>query len=361
MKTIQKYMLKEFFKPFIGTIFTFSIIFCLSEIFILFNKENRSKDTLQLFIIYIFAKTPVWLSSVLPITMLLGFLFSYTTLVKSNEITAVKAGGININELFKPIIYFSVVISFLILLSNQFIFPYLNKTAMYIYKTKILSQQIENRNEYLNIVYIGHKESKYLIKKFNAKNNTLEKINIDFFDKNMTIKKQIYAEKAIWNNNKWIFQKGLIRIFDSITNNVIEEKKFDQIIINIPEKPDDFKTEYRSLDDMSITDIKRYADTLHRNSLPSNKERSQMHLKIAFPFANMIVILIGIAFTSLNLRSNKIISFALSLVVSFIYWGLVSVGIALGENRVLPPMLSAWITNIIFAIGSIYCFKYIRR
>jgi len=40
----------------------------------------------------------------------------------------------------------------------------------------------------------------------------------------------------------------------------------------------------------------------------------------------------------------------LSIFICFFYWGMFSVGKAIGENRVLPPVPAAWFANIIFGI-----------
>jgi len=45
-----------------------------------------------------------------------------------------------------------------------------------------------------------------------------------------------------------------------------------------------------------------------------------------------------------------VMGFALSIFICFLYWGMFSVGKAIGENRVLPPVPAAWFANIIFGI-----------
>ncbi|MFC1546409.1 LptF/LptG family permease [bacterium] len=361
MKILSKYMIREFIKPLAAAMCVFASLFVLSETFRIINITNKTPNAISYIPLYLLYKTPVWLIRILPMGILLAFLFSYSNLRKHNEVTAVKAGGININALFKPLIMFSFLISLIVLTGNATILPKLNEKASYFLTTKIFGQKMYLRTEYRNIIYNGREDRKYVIKRFDIKANLLEKVNIDGFDKKLNILEQIYAEKATWDGSKWIFENGIFRQFDPLKRLVIKEEAFTKKIIPIPEKPDDFRVEKKDDDDMTITEIKKYVDKLKRNSLPAHKKSAQMHLKIAFPFSNMIVILIGIAFASYNIKSNKLISFAISLVISFLYWGMLSVGISLGKNRVLPPFLAAWITNFIFIGVGTYFIRKLKR
>jgi len=42
------------------------------------------------------------------------------------------------------------------------------------------------------------------------------------------------------------------------------------------------------------------------------------------------------------------ISFAYGILTAFIYWSFYSFCLSLGYGNVLPPMLAAWIANLIF-------------
>lgn len=355
MKILTKYMLKEFIKPLITIIFVFLLLFLLSEGFRIINADTKASGAMLFLPLYLLYQTPLWLTQIIPFACLLAFLFSFSNMSRHNEITAVKAGSININVLFIPIIVLSFIISISVILANEYIIPYTNQKSNFVYKVKIRDYTISTKTSYKNIVYIGGMGRKYIIEHYDVPTSTFKKINIDTFNKHIILTEQLYAETASWENDQWTFINGVYRTFDPKTNTVLDENLFQTLTLDdLPETPDDFKTEELSIDQMNIRDINKYASRLEKNSIPAYKERSQMHLKFAFPFASFIVILIGIAFASSKLKTNKIISFAISLVISFLYWGLTSVSVALGENRIIPPFFAAWITNFLFIIVSGY-------
>ena len=81
-----------------------------------------------------------------------------------------------------------------------------------------------------------------------------------------------------------------------------------------------------------------------------------LYLKIAFPFANFIIVLFGASLSSRKTRSGPAISFGISLLICFLYFGIIKTGQALGHNGTLSPMLAAWIGNIIFGSAAVFIF-----
>jgi len=57
-------------------------------------------------------------------------------------------------------------------------------------------------------------------------------------------------------------------------------------------------------------------------------------------------------------KGGTAFGFALSLLVCFIFWGMLQTGRALGHNATLSPILAAWLPNITFgAIGAVLLYR----
>jgi lipopolysaccharide export system permease protein len=52
-------------------------------------------------------------------------------------------------------------------------------------------------------------------------------------------------------------------------------------------------------------------------------------------------------------RGGLAVGVGLGLALTFVYYGFIRVGQALGDHSVLPPALSAWTGNIFFAVCGI--------
>ncbi|MDR0676051.1 MAG: LptF/LptG family permease, partial [Elusimicrobiota bacterium] len=77
MKILIRYVIKEFLRPVLFCIVIFLILFVLSETFRLLNIENKMPNSLHYGILYLIYEIPYWITQILPIAMLIGFLFFY--------------------------------------------------------------------------------------------------------------------------------------------------------------------------------------------------------------------------------------------------------------------------------------------
>ena len=86
-----------------------------------------------------------------------------------------------------------------------------------------------------------------------------------------------------------------------------------------------------------------------------------MHDKISFPVACFVMALLGAPLFVIFGRSGTAVGFLLTMFISFLYWGIaIAVFEAFGNNGKLPPALSCWAANFIFAavgVGFVYKVK----
>ena len=75
--------------------------------------------------------------------------------------------------------------------------------------------------------------------------------------------------------------------------------------------------------------------------------------KIAFPFAGVIVVLFGVPFSSIKRKSGLGVEFGIAVAVCFLYMVFLKVSQVFGYNGDLPPLLTAWMANIIFFVLAI--------
>ena len=81
------------------------------------------------------------------------------------------------------------------------------------------------------------------------------------------------------------------------------------------------------------------------------------HHKIAFPFVSFVVILIGAPLAMRTERGGALLGIGASVAIVMLYYGLNSVFLAFGKGGHLPPMFSAWFSNLFFAAIGLYLIK----
>ena len=85
-----------------------------------------------------------------------------------------------------------------------------------------------------------------------------------------------------------------------------------------------------------------------------NEMLIQYYLKFALPFACLIFTMIGAAVSFQSHRRSSAMGMGLSIIIILTYYIIYSLGLALGINNFISPILAAWTPNIIIGMISIY-------
>ena len=99
---------------------------------------------------------------------------------------------------------------------------------------------------------------------------------------------------------------------------------------------------------MTYTELRYYIEKVRRSGGNVTRYLVDLYFKLSFPLAGSIFVLIGVAFASGKRKPSIATGFGVTLIIAFMYYGVLRVGQTLGHNGVLPPFLAAQLGNIIF-------------
>ncbi len=74
-----------------------------------------------------------------------------------------------------------------------------------------------------------------------------------------------------------------------------------------------------------------------------------LHYKISFSFISLIIILIGAPFALITTRGGVLIGIGTSIAIGLLYYAFIAMSLAFGKAGLLPPIVAAWLGNIVFA------------
>ncbi|MEA3506581.1 MAG: LptF/LptG family permease [Elusimicrobiota bacterium] len=359
MKLVKKYILKSFIKPFAGGLAAFLFIMTVAHFFDFLHTFLKYKPPLEILIKYFLFRMPAWFTTITPIATLIAVLISLGSLEKNNEITAVKTSGIKLIRVIIPLFILSVFISMGSGIINETIVPHSEPAANILFeriKEKAPLKPDETRRD---IIYMGESSTLYFIDHF--KKNTLTGLRIiEFYPGTALEKKLIVAEKAHYlGSNSWDLVNGSIRTFNNnISDPLTGYEDFNRRQISLAEVPADFSKPHKEPEQMSLPALADYIRKLKQSGMSTRRERVLFHYKIAFPFASAIILVLGIPLALYKKIDSLTISFFFAIIISFLYWGGISVGRSMGINGILPPVLAAWSANIIFfLVGMVMMIK----
>jgi len=301
---------------------------------------------------------PYVISLTLPIAMLIAALFSVSQLSGHNEIIAQLSAGISLYKILAPLFVAGLVISILSGFFDEYVVPVSNQRRFDIERYEIRHEP-KNIGYSQNNIYVQDTPArKLVIKYFNTTKKTGHNISFLTFT-GSNISGRIDASRMIWQDSTWKLKDVSIRQFHTSGETI--HHVADTIITDSRITPMDLARVQKHPEEMSYKELGTFINNLRTIGADPQKWEVERYLKLAMPFANFIVILIGAPFASRKRRGGIGLSFGISLAISFIYLIVVRIGQVLGQQGTLDPLLGAWLGNIIFLIFGIYTLLTVQK
>lgn len=358
MTVLDRYIVREFCKLFLIIMSSFVSLSLIVDFFGRIRMLLSNKATISLMFSYFFFKIPMIVSLTIPVTVLVTALILFGNLSRHNEIVAMKANGISLYRTSLPVIVITGLICILAFLFSEFITPHTNRKAEYIRLVEIQKQAEAGTFKQNQIWYRG-KQGIYNFKMFDPANNIIRGITINYLNQNMDITMRIDAERAEWKDGGWVFYNLLVTSFEN--KGFPSFSRFATKVMPLPEKPSDFKAVQEDAEKMGYLELKKYIHKIREEGYDASRYLVDMHGKTAFPCVSLILAIIGISFSLRSERSGGLTqSMGVGIVIGFSYWFVYAFSLSLGRSGTLPPFLSAWLANIIFATAAGYLFLRVK-
>ncbi len=347
MNILDKYILKDFLRFLLITLLSFIALFLIVDFFEkirMFLSNNASVGQMAA---YFVCSIPMIISYVFPPAVLLATLMTFSSLSKFNEITAMKANGINIYRISLPLIIFAAIAAVFLFYFNELVTPASVQKTEHIVKVDVQKQKTLGFFKQNEIWYHGE-NAIYNFKMFDVNKNIIRGVTINYINPDFTLMSRVDAQRAEWKNDKWVFYDLLTTHFDSSNNPVLEWSK--EKVINIPEKPSDFKVMQTDVEKMGYFELRKYVKKIRQEGYDVTKYLAELQGKIAFPVVILIMVVIAVPFSLRSERSGGVMqSIGLGIFIGFSYWIVHAFSMSLGKSDILPAFLAAWGANILFA------------
>jgi len=348
MKILDRYLMKSFLIPFGVCVLVFCVLVLLGRFFdkmdIFVGYHAHLKDI----IVFLILGLPFWLNLVLPVATMLALLFSLGTLYQRGEFTAFRSAGIPSWRLYLPFGSLGLFLAIVSLVGGLTFLPKLNFQSRKIYRVHIKKRDIlEYRKD--NIVAAGRDHRRFTIGWLDVANQYMKDVVVDRFSDDLEWMETTSAKLAVYQNGRWLFKDGIWRTKDATLANGVREEPFAEKWMDIPEKPADFALEDKITDDMTGPELLERAERLKHLGAPTYKERVAWHMRMALPFANVIVIALAIPYALRSGVQGRTQNFSYALALAFLYWGVTSVCQSFGEQGRMSAWAAAWASNFLFS------------
>lgn len=362
MLILDRYLFGRFLKNFLMSMTIFVFLYVIIDVLSNLSDILKNHPPLIKVAEFYLYSVPMILTQTAPVASLLATLFTLGGLNQSHEVIAMRAAGLSIGRIVRPLIVFGLFLSLAIFVMNETVTPYalkMSKEIKLYYIEKNDNKKSEKPIE--NVAVYGFNNRLFFINKLYPKSQTIEGLTILEHDERQNVRAKIFAEKAVWRNNRWVLYQCFIYQMGEGQTIRGEPLYFTDRTIKIQETPDDFYRQNIPVESMNAKELSAYIAKLPAGqSGPAiAKLKVDLYQKTSLPFTSLVIILLGIP-SSIAIRGRAVAfsSIGLCLGISFVFYVLFAVSIAIGKGGGLPPFLAAWLSHIVF--GSLALFFFSR-
>lgn len=358
MTLLDKYILRQVIEMFIMGVCVFTSIIFASDTFITLIKQiSLFGIPFNVALMMIILNLPQVIVMTIPMGVLLATVMTLNGLSLKSEITVMRACGIGLNRIAKPIFIFALIMSVCSFIINESVVPVMTKQSKDLAlwalgqknipegKQNFVFKELNDGGSIKRLFYVGYCENK-----------TLHNITVLDSSKEGTIQ-VLQADEGKTSPEGWQFEKGAVYTVGD-DGNILNTTLFDKSIVKFGL---DMSKELNKnvAKEMNFAKLVNYIKT---NTNIDEKERNSIRIelydKLALPLTTIALVLIGVplAITPPRVRYNR--GFLFSILIIFAYYLIRALSISFGEAGTLQPFLAAWMPNIVLTIiGLILYYK----
>ncbi|WP_253945773.1 LptF/LptG family permease [Xylanibacter rodentium] len=357
VKKIDGYIIRKF----IGT-YIYAIILIISISIVFDVNENLAKFStyhapLKAIVLDYYANfIPYFANLFSPLFVFIAVIFFTSKLAGNSEIIAMLACGMSFKRLMRPYMISAALISVLNFFLGAYIIPQgtvVRQNFESLYKNSRKNTSASNVQLQVGpgtIAYISQYDDKtktgygFSLDKFeNKKLVSHMTANVIKYD---TISDSRYHWKAI--NYK-------IRTLKGMREHITSGMETDTTVMM---EPMDLVFSKGQQETLTSPELKRYiSKQKDRGSSNVVQYEVEYHKRIASSFASFILTIIGASLSARKRKGGMGLYLGIGMALSFSYILLQTVCATFAINASTPPMLAAWIPNILYSFIAYYCYK----
>jgi lipopolysaccharide export system permease protein len=419
MRILTRYLLRAHLGPFLFALFALTSLLFVNTVARRFPDMAGKGLPMSVILEVMALSIPHIIALTLPMAVLVAVLYAFSQLTADNEVTALKASGINLLRLQLSMLVYAAALGGIMLYFNDRILPETNhQLKLLLMDVARKSPTLQMKEQVINEIQTSNLQTRYFLQagRIDARTNKLRDVVI--YDLSVPGRdRTVYADSG-----RMAFNREQTNLFLTLFDGSVHEVKanepqnfqrvfFKQQLLmvegigNVLERTK--QDEYRSDREMSLAmlseavdssnaelariheEARKYGegavrDVMARGAVEgetiqtaselrmlaaraqaeerrSNEFKVEYHKKFAIPFACIVFVLIGAPLAVRFPRGGPGMVIAISLLIFGIYYMSLIGGESLGDKGQIKPFWGPWAPNLLFLVLSLWGLLHIGR
>lgn len=294
--------------------------------------------------------TPYLLVLSLPVGTAVAVSLTVNRLTRDSEITVMRMAGISLRRIFLPLLMMGALLSGLNYWLNERVVPpamrefYRLRNRMFLLAPvpNITSNAVLKVQNYAVVIGVAQEMGGRVV---------MEDV-LMFEQRARGEWLVIHAPRGSYKSGVWELERPQLHLYRS-DGTVIDVRSQQKLILNLQVALQDFfatpEPEEQTRAQLG-EQIERNRQMGYRNL----RLEVSYHLKVAVPVACFVLALCSPMLSLWLARAGSFVGVLLAIVLVFVFWNTLLLFQILGNQGLLPPLLAAWMPNLLFGLGGFY-------
>ena len=357
LKRMDWYIIKKF----IGT-YIYSILLIISISIVFDVNENLAKFTnyhapLRAIVFDYYANfVPYFANLFSPLFVFISVIFFTSKLAGNSEIIAMLAAGVSFKQLLKPYLITAALIALVNFYLGAYVIPH-GTVVLQAFEAKYKnSKQVTSASNVQ--LMVGPGVIAY-IQQYDNNTKTGYGFSLDKFE-NKKLVSHMTASTIRYDSISearyhWKAMNYKVRTLKGLREEIQSGDVIDTLI---QMEPMDLVFSKGQQETLTSSELRQYiTKQTERGSSNVVQYEVEYHKRIATSFASFILTIIGVSLSSRKRKGGMGLYLGIGLALSFSYILLQTVSATFAINADTPPVIAAWIPNILYIFIAYYCYR----
>ena len=355
---LNRYLFIEMLPPFFINLVFFSFIFLMKQILDITDMIVNHKVGVGPVCLLLVYTMPFFLQYIIPMSIMMAVLMALLRMSSDNEIMALQAGGVSVYRLLTPVLAFSLLGTLITGYMTLFGVPLGAehfKTLLFDVATTNLNVSLKERTFNDNFKHIM-----LYVNKIDPHSGELHNVLIED-SRTAGVNNTVVARtgRLFGEPEKMVYH---LQLFDGTINQLDMQDRASHTInfetydirLDLKDVIASRGSSDQSPDEMTLSALKAYLKKVEADKGIYVSALLQYHKKFSIPVACLAMGLLAVPLGIATRHSKKAFGIGFGLLFFLLYYLLLSVGTALGENGIYPPVVGMWMPNVILGGVGIY-------
>lgn len=352
MKTIDHYIARQFIGPFfVGVAAFVAILLGIGQIYDAVQLVVRDGFPIGMVLQWFFLRIPTVVALTMPMATVFAALMASGELSSRGEIVAMRAGGVSVWRMAVPVLVAGAGVSVVAFVFNEAIGPACNNRATTMLHSYLREERDIEKPVWFRMPEQGEAQRFVYADKAALAKQVMTNVAIIEFDKGKP-REVFFAERAEWRGETWVLMNV---VHKRDTGRGYSEEFVKEIRYDIGRSPADIKLKRQKRpEDLTLGELLAESRRLApaRGVRVTGRNRplkliQHFHIRIAAPWAAFCFAILGFPLGMRPQRASTGVGFGISLAIVFVYYIVINVLRAFGEQGALSPLLAAWTANVV--------------